>query len=69
MSIGITSVDGDACFGIYAEARLADDANHLAHEINRAVSELLAAIQRPARADHEPRRRRRTRPRVYRHPS
>ena len=44
----MTSVDGQACFGVYAQSRLAGDADHIAHAIYRVISELLAATQQPA---------------------
>ncbi len=48
VSIGMTTVDGQASFGVYAQCRLADDADHIAHAIHRAISELLAATPQPA---------------------
>jgi diacylglycerol O-acyltransferase len=46
ISIGITSVDGQACFGVYAQASLADDADHLATAINDSIGELHDAATR-----------------------
>ncbi len=45
VSIGMTSIEGQACFGVYAQTALAADADHLADAISDAVSELLAATQ------------------------
>ncbi len=42
ISIGMTTVQDQACFGIYAQAELADDADHIANGIDDAIDELLA---------------------------
>ncbi len=41
VSIGMTTVAGQACFGIYAQVGLAADADRLAEEIDVAIDELL----------------------------
>jgi WS/DGAT/MGAT family acyltransferase len=45
LSIGMTTVQDQACFGIYAQAELADDAERLARGIDAAIDELLARAQ------------------------
>ncbi|HWC86983.1 MAG TPA: wax ester/triacylglycerol synthase family O-acyltransferase [Solirubrobacteraceae bacterium] len=42
LSIGMTTVGGQACFGVYAQAELADDAELIARGIGEAIEELLA---------------------------
>jgi WS/DGAT/MGAT family acyltransferase len=42
VSIGMTTVHDQACFGVYAQAELADDADRIAAGIDRAIDELLA---------------------------
>jgi diacylglycerol O-acyltransferase / wax synthase len=42
ISIGMSTVAGQACFGVYAQAELADDAELIAHGIDRGIEELLA---------------------------
>jgi diacylglycerol O-acyltransferase len=42
ISIGMTTVGGQACFGIYAQAELADDAELIARGIDAGIDELLA---------------------------
>jgi diacylglycerol O-acyltransferase / wax synthase len=42
ISIGMTTVGGQACFGVYAQAKLADDAELIAHGIDQGIDELLA---------------------------
>lgn len=42
MSIGMSTVQDQACFGIYAQARLAEDAELVARGIDDAIDELLA---------------------------
>ena len=42
ISIGMTTVGGQACFGVYAQAELAEDAEAIAHGIDLAIEELLA---------------------------
>jgi WS/DGAT/MGAT family acyltransferase len=42
ISIGMTTVGGQACFGIYAQAELADDAELIARGIGAGIDELLA---------------------------
>ncbi|MEJ7797841.1 MAG: wax ester/triacylglycerol synthase family O-acyltransferase [Solirubrobacteraceae bacterium] len=41
ISIGMTTVNGRACFGIYAQAELTDDAERIARGIDEAIDELL----------------------------
>lgn len=41
MSIGMTTVAGQACFGVYAQAGLAEDADRLAAGLDEAIDELL----------------------------
>jgi WS/DGAT/MGAT family acyltransferase len=45
ISIGMTTVGGQACFGVYAQAELADDAELIARGIDEAIEELLARCQ------------------------
>jgi len=42
ISIGMTTVSGQACFGVYAQAELADDAEIIARGIDEGIEELLA---------------------------
>jgi WS/DGAT/MGAT family acyltransferase len=42
VSIGMTTVHDQACFGVYAQADLADDADRIAAGIDAAIDELLA---------------------------
>jgi WS/DGAT/MGAT family acyltransferase len=44
LSIGVTTVSGRACFGLYADHRSLPDADLLARELDREVGELLARI-------------------------
>lgn len=44
ISIGMSTVDGQACFGVYAQAELADDAEFIARGIDKAIDELLARV-------------------------
>jgi len=48
LSIGFTSIDGGAFFGIYADRDAGPDAEHLAHDIGAELDELLKLA--PARA-------------------
>jgi hypothetical protein len=41
ISIGMTTVHDEACFGVYAQAALADDADRIAAGIDAAIDELL----------------------------
>ena len=41
ISIGMTTIHERACFGIYAQAELADDADRIARGIDEAIDELL----------------------------
>jgi len=47
ISIGMTTVGGQACFGVYAQAELADDAELIARGIDHAIDELLARCDEP----------------------
>ena len=42
VSIGMTTVCRRACFGVYADREALPDAQMLAHDIDVAISELLA---------------------------
>jgi diacylglycerol O-acyltransferase / wax synthase len=48
LSIGFTSVDGGAFFGIYADRDAGADAEHLARDIGDELDELLRLAPRPA---------------------
>jgi WS/DGAT/MGAT family acyltransferase len=48
ISIGMTTVADRACFGVYAQAGLAADADRLAHGIDEAINELLALCSPPS---------------------
>ncbi|HEU0317933.1 MAG TPA: wax ester/triacylglycerol synthase family O-acyltransferase [Solirubrobacteraceae bacterium] len=51
ISIGMTTVADRACFGVYAQAELAADADRLARGIDEAIDELLARCdERPDRS-------------------
>jgi len=45
ISIGMTTIHERACFGIYAQAELAEDADRIARGIDTAIDELLALAQ------------------------
>lgn len=45
ISIGMTTIADRACFGVYADARLAADADRLARGIDEAIDELLARCE------------------------
>jgi WS/DGAT/MGAT family acyltransferase len=45
ISIGMTTIHERACFGIYAQAELAHDADRIARGIDEAIGELLALAQ------------------------
>ena len=53
IAIGMTTVAGEACFGISAEAGLAEDADLLARGIDVAIDELLACCEEGSRARYE----------------
>jgi diacylglycerol O-acyltransferase len=57
LSIGVTTVLGRACFGLYADRRSLPDSDLLARELDREVAELL----RRSRGDGHPRPRPRSR--------
>jgi len=44
ISIGMTTVGGQACFGVYAQAELADDAELIARGIDQGIEELLQRV-------------------------
>jgi WS/DGAT/MGAT family acyltransferase len=46
VSVGMTTVHGRACFGVYADCEALPDADTLAHDIDDAITELLARTQR-----------------------
>jgi diacylglycerol O-acyltransferase / wax synthase len=41
LSIGMTTIQGQACLGLYADRRTLPDADRLAGHIDRAIDELL----------------------------
>jgi WS/DGAT/MGAT family acyltransferase len=45
ISIGMTSVGDRACFGVYAQTELAEDADRVARGIDEAIDELLARCE------------------------
>ena len=45
VSIGMTTVRDRACFGVYADREALPDARLLAHDIDEAISELLAGAR------------------------
>ena len=45
ISIGMTTIHERACFGVYAQSELADDADRIAQGIGEAIDELLALAQ------------------------
>jgi diacylglycerol O-acyltransferase len=45
LSIGMTTFNDRACFGVYAQAQLADDADRIARGIGEEIDELLARAQ------------------------
>jgi diacylglycerol O-acyltransferase len=47
VSIGMTTVHDQACFGVYADRETLPDAGTLAHDINDAIEELLASTHQP----------------------
>ena len=49
ISIGMTTVGGQACFGVYAQAELAGEADLIAERIDAAIDELLARCEDPQR--------------------
>jgi len=53
ISIGMTTIQDEACFGIYAQAELAEDAERLAHGIDREIDELLARSELLPEGDAE----------------
>ena len=53
ISIGMTTIQDQACFGIYAQAELAEDAERLAHGIDREIDELLSRSELLPEGDAE----------------
>lgn len=49
LSIGMTTVGDQACFGVYADRATLPDADGLAHDIDEAITELLARAEVPRR--------------------
>lgn len=47
VSVGMTTVHDQACFGVYADRETLPDASLLAHDIDDAINELLAGAQQP----------------------
>ena len=45
VSVGMTTVGGRACFGIYADREALPDAGTLATDIDAAISELLERVR------------------------
>ncbi len=46
VSVGMTTVHDQACFGVYADRQALPDVDTLAHDIDDAITELLASTQR-----------------------
>ena len=49
ISIGMTSVNGSACFGVYADGTRAEDADRLARTIGEGIDELVACSAKAER--------------------
>jgi diacylglycerol O-acyltransferase len=47
VSIGMTTIHEQACFGVYADRESLPDADILAHDIDHAITELLAGTHQP----------------------
>ncbi len=47
VSVGMTTVHGQACFGVYADRETLPDASLLALDIDDAIDELLAGTRQP----------------------
>ncbi len=47
VSVGMTTVHDQACFGVYADRETMPDADTLADDIDDAIDELLAGTQQP----------------------
>jgi len=45
VSVGMTTVHDQACFGVYADRETLPDADILAHDIDNAITELLASTR------------------------
>ena len=50
VSVGMTTVHDQACFGVYADREALPDVDILARDIDEAITELLACTRRTARA-------------------
>jgi diacylglycerol O-acyltransferase / wax synthase len=57
VSVGMISVDDQACFGVYADSEALPDIDWLAQDIDDAITELLAAARRFKKPPGSPRRR------------
>jgi WS/DGAT/MGAT family acyltransferase len=62
VSVGMTTVHGRACFGVYADREALPDADALAHDIDDAITELLGRTQRATGRRTAPAHARRTVP-------
>ena len=49
VSVGMTTIHEQACFGVYADREALPDVDMLAHDIDDAITELLAATDQVAR--------------------
>jgi diacylglycerol O-acyltransferase / wax synthase len=49
LSVGVTTVSGQACFGLYADSCSLPDADQLAREFDREIEELLLRATRDSR--------------------
>lgn len=56
VSVGMTTVCGQACFGIYADRESLPDVDTLAGDIDQAITELLAATSRTVKSTESHRR-------------
>jgi hypothetical protein len=45
LSVGMTTVRDQACFGVYADRETLPDVDGLAHDIDEAIAELLAGAR------------------------
>jgi len=48
VSVGMTTIHEQACFGVYADRETLPDVDTLAHDIDDAITELLAATSQLA---------------------
>ena len=49
VSVGMTTIDERACFGVYADREALPDVDMLAHDIDDAITELLAVTSQARR--------------------